>query len=174
MVGPPVDAFDDDIGGALELVVQAALDQPAEHRLGRLVAVKREAGRRRARDSRPAHRPVHRLDDVAADAEVAQRRLEAGLQRPSCRADLFGEAEPFELGGAAEHQPAQFGVLSGAAGAQVDDAAALVGDVAQRAIEAGPALGLDLLLQGGPDFLLAARAELQSDALGGAARGIPA
>ena len=62
----------------------------------------------------------------------------------------------------------QFGVFSGAAGAEVDHAAALIGDVAQRAVEARPALGLDLLLQGGPDFLLAARPELQGDALGGA------
>ena len=39
MVGAPVDAFDDDIGGPLELVVQSARDQPTEHRLGRLIPV---------------------------------------------------------------------------------------------------------------------------------------
>ena len=118
--------------------------------------------------TRARHRPVHRLDDVAADAEVAQRRLEARLQLPSRRTDLLGEPKPFELARSPDHQPLQFGVFSGAAGAEVDHAAALIGDVAQRAIEAGPALGLDLLLQGGPDFLLGARAELQGNPLGGA------
>ena len=34
MVRAPVDAVDNGIGGALQLVVQAAFDQPAEHRLG--------------------------------------------------------------------------------------------------------------------------------------------
>jgi hypothetical protein len=53
-----------------------------------------------------SHRPVHRLDDVAADAEVAQGRLEAGLQRPLRRADMLGKTQALELGGAADHQPA--------------------------------------------------------------------
>ena len=39
MVGAPVNALDDDIGGPLELVVQSARDQPTEHRLGRLIPV---------------------------------------------------------------------------------------------------------------------------------------
>ena len=44
MVGAPVDPVDDGVGRALQLVVQPALDQPAEDRVCRLVAVKREAG----------------------------------------------------------------------------------------------------------------------------------
>jgi hypothetical protein len=39
MMGAPVNAFDDDIGGPLELVMQPARDQPTEHRLGRLIPV---------------------------------------------------------------------------------------------------------------------------------------
>ena len=51
---------------------------------------------------------------------------------------------------------------------QVGDAAAVVGDVAQSAIKARPALRLRLTLEGGADLLLAAEAELQRDAFGGA------
>ena len=91
MLCPPVDAFDDGVGRALQLVMQAALDQSAQDWLGRLVAVKREA-----RDVGfmigPAHRPVHDLDDVAADAEVPQRWLDARLQRPLRRAERLAEA----------------------------------------------------------------------------------
>ena len=36
MVGAPVNALDDDIGGPSELVVQPAHDQPTEHRVDRL------------------------------------------------------------------------------------------------------------------------------------------
>ena len=167
MMGAAVDAFDDGIGGSLELVVQPALDEPAEHLIGAAVAMKSETGDVRLAAG-AGHRPVHRLDDVAADPEVAQRLLEARLQRPRGRADLLGEAQPFELLRAAEHQPARFRILVGGAGAQIGDAAVLIRDVAQGPVEAGPALGVDLLLQGGADLLLAARAELQGDALGGA------
>ena len=44
MVRAPVDAVDDGVGRAFQLVVQAALDQPSQDGLGGLVAVKREAG----------------------------------------------------------------------------------------------------------------------------------
>ena len=88
------------------------------------------------------------------------------VQQPG--ADLLRQSEPFELRGAAEHQPAQFRILAGPAGAQIGHPAALIGHVAERPVEAGPALGLDLPLQGRPDLLLAAWAELQGDALGGA------
>jgi hypothetical protein len=167
MVSAPVDALDDGICGPLELVKQSARDQPTEHRAGRLLSVQSKAGYVRL-VTRVRHRPVHRLDDVTADAEVAQRRLEAHVQLPSCGTDLLGEPKTFELTRSPDHQPLQFGVFSGAAGAEVRQAAALIGDVTQRAIEAGPALGLDLLLQGAPDILPGARAELQSNPLSGA------
>ena len=106
---------------------------------------------------------MHRLDDVAADAEVAQGRLEAGLQGPLRRTDLLGQTEAFELGGATDHQPAQLGIFAGAAGTQVGDPAALVGDVAERSVETGPAFRPDLVLQSRADFLLAARSQFQRD-----------
>jgi len=43
MVGMAVDAGDDDVGRALELVIETTLDESAEHRMGRLVAMQREA-----------------------------------------------------------------------------------------------------------------------------------
>ena len=79
MVGTPVDAVDDGVGRAFQLVMQAALDQPAENGLCELVAVKREAGDVRLAFL-PPHRPVQRLDDVAADAEVAQGRSSPGFK----------------------------------------------------------------------------------------------
>ena len=79
--------------------------------------------------------------------------------------NLFRQTEPFELGGATDHQTAKLGVFAGAAGAKIGDPAALVGDVAERSIEAGPAFGLDLLLQTGADLLLAARPQFQRDPL---------
>ena len=103
MVRAPVDAVDDGVGRAIQLVVQAALDQASQDGLCGLVAVKREAGDV-GLASCPAHRPVHRLDDVAPGAEVAQGRLKAGLQGPLRRADLFGQTEALELGGTADHQ----------------------------------------------------------------------
>ena len=105
MVRAPVDAVDDGVGRAIQLVVQAALDQASQDRLCGLVAVERETG-----DvglvTPGSHRAVHRLDDIAADAEVAQGWLKAGFQGPLRRADLLGETEAFELGGATDHQPA--------------------------------------------------------------------
>ena len=91
-----------------------------------------------------------------------------GFKRPLRRTDLFGQAEPFELGGATEHQTAQLGIFAGAARTQIGDATALVGDVAERSVETGPAFRLDLVLQSGADFLLAARPQFQRDPLCGA------
>ena len=93
---------------------------------------------------RPAHRPVHRLDDVAAEAEVAQGRLDAWLQCPLRRAHLLGEAQPFELSGTAKHETAHLRMVI-PAWPQLGDTAAIVRDITQRAVEAGPAFGLNLL-----------------------------
>ena len=165
MVRAPVNALDDDIGGPLDLVVQSTRDQPTEHRLGRLIPVQSETGHVRL-VTRPRHRPVHRLDDIAADAEGAQRRLEARLHLPSCRTDLLRKPKAFELARSPDHQPLQFGGFSVAAGAEVNHTTALIGDVTQRAIEARPVLRLDLLLQGGSEnALVSASADWASNIL---------
>ena len=62
------------------------------------------------------------------------------LQRPAGRADRIGEAEAFELRRPPEQQAAQLRVLGVRPGPQVGDAAAFVGDVAQRPVEARPAI----------------------------------
>ena len=54
MMGAPIDAFDDRVGGALQLVVEAAVDQPAEHRIGGVVAMQGEAGDVRLVARRPS------------------------------------------------------------------------------------------------------------------------
>ena len=76
--------------------MDASLDQSAEDRLCGLVA---EAG-----DIGFVTPVSYRL--VASDAEVAEGRLEPELQGPLRRADLLGQTEALELGGAADHQPA--------------------------------------------------------------------
>jgi len=83
------------------------------------------------------------------------------------RRDLIGDTETFQLCRPADHQAPQLGGLVRPARAQVDDSGALIGGIAECAIEPGPAVSLDLLLQGGADFPLAAWTELQSDALRG-------
>src|SRR6185437_5877792 len=82
-------------------------------------------------------------------------------------ADWFGEAQAFELGGAAKQQAAQLRVLGIGTGPEIGDAAALVRDVAQRAIEAGPTLRLDLPLQRALNLLFGARTQLEGDPLRG-------
>src|SRR5579859_4388271 len=93
------------------------------------------------------HRPVHGLDDVAANAEIAQGRLQTRLQCPASSPDPLGQPEAFELRGAAQHQAAKLRVLVPTAWAEIDDATALVERIAERPVKAGPALCFDLLLQ---------------------------
>jgi hypothetical protein len=72
---------------------------------------------------------VHGLDDIAADAEVAQGWLQARLQRPARCADPIRKAKPLKFCGTAKHQAAQFRVFISAAWSQVGDATFLVGKV---------------------------------------------
>ena len=95
-MGAAVDAVDHGIGRALQLVVEAAIDQPADD--GHVEALAGEhVARRAALDAAFGQAAVDALDDVAALAELAQRRLGVFRQRPLARADLVGEAERFQL-----------------------------------------------------------------------------
>src|SRR6185437_5592503 len=166
VMGAAIDAGDDDVGGSFELVVEGTLDESAQHRVGRLLPVQREAA-----DvwlgAGAAHRLMHGLDDVAAHAELAQRPVESRFQNPASCAHRVGEAEAFQLGGAAKQQAAELRVLGVWAGPEIDDATAFVRDVAQRAIEAGPTLRLDLPLQRALNLLFGAWTQLKGDPLGG-------
>ena len=90
-----VNAVDDRIGAAGQLVLEPAGHKPAHDRL-------RRAGRMNG--ERPftyimpalAHRTVHRLDDVAAVTEFAETGLEVGLQRPARWACRCGQAQALD------------------------------------------------------------------------------
>ena len=174
MMGAPVDAFDDGIGRCPS-ARHAGRARPA----GRAPArpAHRHAGRSRTRQARGRRRVIARCMVLMMSPRMERSR--SVCSRPGFKVQRAGpicSASPSRSSLAARPSISRrsSGSSSGAAGPQIGDAAAVVGDVAQRAIEAGPALGLDLLLQGGADFLLAARPQLQGDALGGAAAKPPA
>ena len=110
MMGSTVDAFDDRIGRAPQLIVEASRDEPSEDWGGRFVTVKGEPGDIWVAAG-AGHGAMHGLDDVAARSKIAQSLLEARLQHPARRPDLFREAEPLELRRASEHQAPQPGAL---------------------------------------------------------------
>jgi hypothetical protein len=105
MVRPAIDPLNDGVGGAFQLVVQATLHQAAEHGIAGVVAMEGKACDVRLAAG-PGHDPVHGLDDIAPNPEIAQGRLKARLQRPAGRGDPFGQAQAFELVGSAKHEPA--------------------------------------------------------------------
>jgi hypothetical protein len=159
-----IDACDDSVCPAFQFIVEARSSNRPQHWLVGLVAVKREACDVRLAVRR-AHRSVHRFNDVAADAEIAQGWLKARLQCPLRRTNLSRQAEPLEPGGAAHHQAAKLGVFDGAAAAKIGNPATLVRDIAERAIQTGPTLGVDLLLQPSADLQFATRPQFQCDPL---------
>jgi len=73
-----IGARDDGIGGAFQLVIEATLGEPSHRRVGRGLAVQREGADVRFMPA-GAYGLVHGLDDVAADAELPERRLKPGL-----------------------------------------------------------------------------------------------
>ena len=78
MVRATVDPIYNCVCRALQLVMQSALDELAQHRFVSLVAVGREAGDV-GLATHVRHRAVHGLDDVASNAVIAQCRLDVGL-----------------------------------------------------------------------------------------------
>ena len=93
-----IDTVDDEVGRAFQLVVQALLDHAADDRL-----LRRD---RRVEDRKIGRGTIltlcrkgalHRPDDVAADAELAQTRLRFFCEQPSGWADSTGQAHTFEL-----------------------------------------------------------------------------
>src|SRR3546814_6035429 len=72
MMGAAINAVDDREGAAGELVVEAARDEATDDRIAGRLAVQRKR-RRVESHSAPLHCAVHRLDDVAAIGEIAQR-----------------------------------------------------------------------------------------------------
>jgi hypothetical protein len=106
-----IGALHDRVGRAFQFVMQPALDKAAEYRIYRFVAVQGKARDiRRAVDA--AHRPMHRLDDVAANREIAQLVLNARFEGPATGCNLLGNTETFQPGHPSDHQAAEFGVFA--------------------------------------------------------------
>jgi hypothetical protein len=91
VVGPAIDAIDDGVCRAFQLVVETALLQPTDDRDRGLVVIEREAADVRFAAG-AAYRLMDGLDGIAADAQIAQRQLESRLQAPLRRPDLLGKA----------------------------------------------------------------------------------
>jgi hypothetical protein len=104
-------------------------------------------------------------DDVAAHGKLAKRILEAGLQGPEGWSGRLRQGEALKFRSSAEQQPAQLGIFGASAGPQIRHAGGRVGDVAQRPVETGPALGIDLTLKARSDLVFAARSELEGHAV---------
>lgn len=166
MMGPAVDAVDDDIGRSRQLVLKPAVDQAPDH-IGGAIAVDGERGDA-ARSVMAAERPVHGLDDVAALAKGPQGGLGVGRDDPLGGTNRFGDAEALEMLGAADQDVPELTVVMGlAARPQVDHPAALIGIAAQRSVQTGPALRADLAAKRRSDVRLASRSELERyEALG--------
>src|SRR3546814_3366174 len=81
MMGAAINAVDDREGAAGELVVEAARDEATDDRIAGRLAVQRKR-RRVESHSAPLHCAVHRLDDVAAIGEIAQRAFGARVDHP--------------------------------------------------------------------------------------------
>jgi hypothetical protein len=108
---------------------------------------------------------MHRFDDVATRRKVSQCLLEARFQAPATGRDLFGKAEPFQLGRTTNHKPAKLGILHDIRWAKIGDTRAFVDGRAERSVQAGPSLRLNLVFEHGVDFTLSARSEFQRSAL---------
>ena len=168
MVGAAVDAIDHSISGALQFVVEAAIDQPPDDR--RIEAFGREhIARRSALDTAFGQSAVHPFDDVAPLAESTQCGLGLVVDHPLARTNLLGETKGFQLAQASDFQGMEFiGLLAGNR-RNVDDAvvAAVTNELA---VELGPAFGLNLAIEIAADVKISARSQFLRDEIGGAGR----
>src|SRR5690606_32066263 len=159
VMGPPVGAVDHGISGALQLVVEAALDQAADDGNVKAFAGEDIAGRA-AFDAAFGQGTVHALDDVAALAQFTQDRFGFGLDEPLREADLFGKPADFKGSQPPHLQSMKLVRLAVGKRGKVDDAG-LAGVAHKLPVELRPAFRLDLPLQiavdlqigAGPEFL---------------------
>ncbi len=96
MVGAPIGAVDHGIGRALQLVVEATGHQPADDGIVQALAGQHIIGRATL-DAPFGQAAMNALDDVAAFAQLAQRRLSVLRHGPLAGTDLAGETERFQL-----------------------------------------------------------------------------
>src|SRR5579885_3215131 len=161
VMGAAIDAVDDGVGGALQLVVEPAGQQAADDRLVQALAGQHVA-RRPAFEAALREATMNPLDDVAPLAELAQAFLGLIGDDPLTRPDLLGEAETLQLAKAANLQRVELVGLAAGMRREIDDARPM-GVVRELAVDVGPALGFDLALQRGADVAIGARAQLLGD-----------
>jgi hypothetical protein len=144
--------------------MQSTRNQPAKHVIAWYLTMQGKAGHVRIA-STGGHGPMHGFNDVSTDRKFTQGLFEPGLQCPAARLNLFGEAKALEFGHPTDHQAPQFRVALLHAGPQIGDPRPLIGQIAQRPVEVGPAFRLDLPSQRGLNLLFAARSKLKGHAL---------
>ena len=166
MVNAPIGPVDDDVGRASQLVMQPALDEPANHTPAVRIVMQSQPRRVRIK-AFAGHCPVHRFDDVAAFSKCPKRGLDIGCQRPACWSHLLSQSHAFEHLGATNQDRAIPTCARTGFGPQIDLAkrAALL---VQAAIETGPAFSVNLARQSIEDITLAARSQLDGHAFLGA------
>ena len=113
-------------------------------------------------DPRLAQRAVHGLDDVAAQAKVAQSALGVFRQHPLRRANWDSETKPLQFLQTADFESLDVWIRLPSAGAQVDDPG-LISAGGDGAVEPGPTIGVDLSGEIFVDALLRLRPQLQTD-----------
>ncbi len=148
MVGAPVDPVHDGERGAVQLVVEATRDQPAEPRLVSALL---------------GQRLVHALDDVAALAHLAQRRLGGVADRP-LRPGTIWLATPSasSLRRRPTLEDMELVQLPALHRRQIDDAG-VARIPHELAVELRPAFRLDLGGQRATDVEIGARPQLLGD-----------
>lgn len=160
-MGASVGAVDHGIGGALQLVVETTVDQPADDRIVEALTGKHVAGRA-ALDAALGQATVNALDDVATLAQLPQRRLGILGHDPLSGADLIGEAEGLQLAEAADLHRMEFVGLAVRERGEIDDAGAIA-VAGKLAVKIGPALRVDLPFEIAADLVIGARPQLLGD-----------
>lgn len=157
VVQPSVNPVDDQIGLPGQFVLKASVDHPPQHRRCEAVALNGDLRRIKLN---AGHRPVKRLDDVAAVTQRLQSRLKVIDQNPARRARRPGQAKSLERTRAAQ-EPAMIVAVASAITAKINPAVGR--QTAKRPVEGCQALGLDLTIQAGRDLPLGPGSKLQSD-----------
>lgn len=166
VVAAAVDAIDHGIGGPLEFVVETAIHEAADD--GNVEAF---AGQHvtcgPAIDAAFGQAAVDALDDVAAFAEFAQRRLGGLVHDPLAWPELMSEAEALQASQPADLQRMELIGLLGRIGRKVDDPVPVC--IANKlAVELCPAFGFDLALERLTDIEIGAQPEFLCDEVLGA------
>ncbi|CDX39672.1 conserved hypothetical protein [Mesorhizobium plurifarium] len=161
VVGAPIHAIDNGIGSAIQLIVEPAIDEPADD--GRIeIFGSQNITARATLDVLRGQRAMHALDDVTALAELAQSGFGLVVDDPLAWTDLTGETKNLKLAQATDLQRVIFIGLGMRPRSQIDDTGTAA-VAKQLAIELCPTFGLDLAFERSPDVKISARSQLLRD-----------